>query len=233
MQKRIQLVFLFSILSLGVMAQGIRFSIQGGMAIPMGEFSEKLTHPENGGFAKNGFDIKIIGERIYKSRFIVGVNLGYTLFGLDKDAIKEAINPSDPNAVHLEVQPFQNVNLQARGGYYYSFMEDKMSVVPFVDLGLGIFNSAYYSITMPDGSILLREGSSGLGFLVTTGLEYSVAVNEYVNVKLFGNYQFTDYSVDENLRVIDINNPQPRSISKTINYPYSSASVGLGVAFTL
>ena len=215
------------------MSQGIRFSILGGMAIPTGEFGKNATHPENGGFATNGFDIKLIGERIYKNNFIVGVNLGFTLFGLDNDGIKQVINPSDPAAVNLETQPFQNINLQARGGYFFKFMQEKMSIVPFLDVGIGVFNSAYYAIYRPDGSIAIRDGNSALAFLITPGLEYSVAVNDIVNITLYGNYQFANYSVDESIRIIDANNPQPEPINKTINYQYSSASIGLGVSFTL
>ena len=233
MQKKIQLVFLFTLLSIGVMAQGIRFSFQGGVAIPTGEFANNVTHPENGGFATNGFDIKLIGERIYKNKFMVGVNLGFTLYGVDKEAIKQIINPSNPTAVHVEAQSFQNINLQARGGYYFSFMDEKMSLIPFVDVGLGVFNSAYYAISHPNGSILVREGNAAVALLITPGLEYTVAINDIVSIKMYGNYQFSDYSVDEIFRVIDVNTPQPIPVNKTVNYKYASASVGLGVAFAL
>lgn len=233
MQKKIHLIFLFTLLSIGVMAQGIRFSFQGGIAIPTGEFATSITHPENGGFATNGFDIKFIGERIYKNKFMVGVNLGFTLYGMDKDAIKQVINPSNPDAVHVEAQSFQNINLQARGGYYFSFMEEKMTLIPFIDMGLGVFNSAYYAISQPDGSILVREGNSSAALLLTPGLEYLVAINDIVSIKMYGNYQFANYSVEESFRLIDTNNPQPVPSQETVNYKYTSASLGLGIAFTL
>ena len=233
MFKKIKLLVFFSILSVTVMSQGIRFSFQGGLAIPTGEFAKNVTHPENGGFATNGFDIKLIGERIYKNKFIVGVNLGFTLFGVDKEAIQMVINPSDPSTVHVESQSFQNINLQARGGYYFSFMDEKMSLIPFVDVGMGVFNSAYYAISKPNGTILVREGNAAVALLITPGLEYSVAINEIVSIKLFGNYQFADYSVDEHFRLIDVNTPNPLQIDKTVNYKYTNASVGLGLAFVL
>jgi len=223
--------FIFSILLLGssvVYGQEVRFSFQAGAAIPVGDIAQNTKNPDKGGFATTGFDIRMVIERMYKNNFVVGVSLGYSVFGVDKDAIRMVIDPNNPENVLVESQPFQNINLQARGGYNLALVEGKLNVTPFVDLGLGIFNSAYYVI-QKDGLKYLRDGNSGVAFLITPGLDLSFAVNDFVAIKVFGNYQFANYKVDEKYTLLGL--PNPEVTLETVSYNYSSVSTGVGVTF--
>ena len=214
-----------------VNAQEVRFSLQFGTAIPLGSFAEDKSCPENGGFAKTGFDMKFVAERVFENHFVTGVNVGFSMFGIDQDALKKYINPTNPELVRTETQAFQNINLQFRGGYDWNVKETNFHVTPFVDAGLGIFNSAYYAISNDGGDTYLRTGSTGLGFLISPGLDLTYMVNDFVGIKLYSNYQFAQYKVDEEFRVVS---GTPDVIDQqTKKYNYSSVCLGLGANVTL
>ena len=210
-----------------IYGQEVRFSFQLGTAIPVGDFAISETLPDSGGFAQPGFDIRFVGERKFKNNIIIGVNLGYSVFGLDKDGIKKVINPSNPEDVLVETQSFQNINLQARVGYNIDVIEDKLGVVPFLDAGLGVFNSAYYAITDGQGNFFLREGNSGVAFLLSPGVDIWFPINDFMNLKIYGSYQFAEYVVDEKYTHKGVTTIIENS---TVNYKYSSISAGLGIS---
>lgn len=218
------------IIGQSMMAQELRFTFQMGAAIPLGEFALNESCPDSGGFASAGINIQLLGERIYKNNFVVGMNMGYSVFGMDQEGIKNAINPSNPSSVFVETQSFQNLNLQARGGYNVQIIEDHLSVTPYIDAGLGVFNSAYYAIQDENGRGLYREGGSAMAFLFTPGIDILVNVNEFVSFKAFGSYQFASYSVDEKFIISD---QEISTYYNTVNYKYNSLSVGLGAVFQI
>lgn len=226
-------VFIFCVLFFGwstVYGQGVRFSFQVGAAIPLGDFAVQNTHPDSGGFAKTGFDIRFVAERKLENNLIFGVNLGYSVFGMDKDGIKKFINPTNPEQVTVETQSFQNINLQVRAGFNMDIVKDKMGVVPYVDAGLGIFNSAYYGITDENGNYFLREGNSGGALLFSPGIDIWFSINEFMNLKIYGSYQFANYKVDEKY-TLQTNSTVIKN--KTANYEYNSISTGIGLTFVL
>lgn len=212
-------------------SQTVRFGMQIGAAVPLGDFAKDDSNPQNGGFAKTGFDLKFVGERIFNSHMIVGVNLGYNMFGIDEEALKTFINPSNPEKVYTESQAFQNYNLQARIGYNWSLMNDKLMLIPVLDAGLGIFNSAYYAFQDDGGTTYLRKGNSAMALLVTPGLDILYMVNDNVGLKLYGNYQFANYKVDEQFTTIDSGIDNITNCTKS--YKYNSLCFGLGATISL
>ena len=165
--------------SMGVLGQNIRFSFQLGVAIPQADFANSENHPDNGGFAQTGFDMKLVGERVYENNFVVGVNLGCSVFGVDKDAIKDFFDATNPENILVETQSFQNISLQARFGYDFELLEKRMHVTPYIDAGLGVFNSAYYFVKDANEDTFLRSGNTGLSFLVTPGLDVMYGIYEF------------------------------------------------------
>lgn len=211
--------------------QGVRFTAQLGVASPIGDFSNNEGDPKNGGFATTGFDMKLVGERFFESNWVSGINLGYSLFPVDVDAIKRSVNPTNPESVGVESQSFQNINLQFRGGYNFSFLENKLAVVPFVDAGLGVFNSAYYLVSQNNTNIFLRSGNTGLGFLVSPGINLVIAMNDMIGISVYSSYQFASYDVKEQFK--SLGTSTGINWTETISYPYRSMNYGLGVSLTL
>ncbi len=229
--KQISFLLIFIGFSMGVLSQNIRFSFQLGAAIPQAGFAKSENHPDNGGFAQTGFDMKLVGERVHQNHMVIGVNLGYSLFGVDKDAIKRFFDASNPENIKVETQSFQHINLQGRFGYDFVFFDERMHVTPFVDAGLGVFNSAYYLVNVPSGDSYLRAGNTGLSFLVTPGLDVMFSLNDFLSLKIYANYQIADYTVEESLTT-SINNV-PTSINREVAYNYRNLSTGLGLTIIL
>ena len=214
------LVFLF------VNGQEVRFSFQLGAAIPVGDFALNQSHPDSNGFASTGVDIRFVGERVLENNFVMGVNLGYSMFTMDNEAIKKVINPSNPENVIVETQSFQNISLQARVGYNINLIKDRLGAVPFVDAGLGVFNSAYYAITDGSGNYAVREGNAAMALLVSPGLDIWIPINDFMNLKVYCSYHFANYNVDETFRFTGSNTVEKNA---TIHYKYNSISTGLGL----
>lgn len=230
MKRLIVLVFFIGFIS-NSYSQSVRFGLQLGAAVPLGDLAKDDLHPENGGFAKTGFDMKFIGERILENNVIFGVNLGYNMFGVDEDALKSFINPSNPEKVVTETQAFQNFNIQARAGYNWALMENKFLVTPVLDAGIGIFSSAYYAFQNDGGDTYVRTGSSGMALLVTPGLDVTYMVNDFVGIKIYGNYQFANYQVDEEFKLLGSGSD---IISQnTQSYKYNSICFGIGANISL
>lgn len=227
---RVGFILLFLIANSGVMGQTLRFSLQMGAAVPVGEFAKSDYHPEDGGFAQTGIDIRFVGENVRENNWLLGVNFGYSIFGLDKEAVKKIIYPADPSKIQVETQSFQHLNLQVRGGYNFDLNDDQIDIVPFVDAGLGVFNSAYYLIQDPYGNQYARTGDTGLGFLISPGVDVLVKVNSFVSVKVYGTYQFANYTVTDEF--LSVNPPTPKKLSsRDVEYEYRNVSMGLGAVF--
>lgn len=224
--KKILLFVLMGMLTWSATSQNIRFGLQAGVAVPLGDFAKDNTHPENGGFAQTGFDMKFVGERIFENNFVGGMNLGFSMFGVDQEALKSYINPINPDLVKTETQAFQNINLQLRGGYNWNIKDGAFFITPFVDAGFGVFNSAYYAFQVDGGETYLRNGNTGTALLISPGLDITYQINDFVGIKLYGNYQFADYRIEEEFRIIGDN---PIVITnETKNYNYSSTCIGIG-----
>ena len=229
--KRFLFITILAGFSLGAQAQNLRFSLQAGAAVPLGAFAQDDVHPENGGFAQTGFDMRFVGERIFSNNFVAGMNLGFSMFGIDQEALKEFINPDNPELVRAETQAFQNINLQFRGGYNWKVANDNIQIVPFMDAGFGVFNSAYYAIQDDGGDTFLRSGNTGFAFLLSPGLDVAFMVNDFVAIKMYGTYQFANYRVDEEYTVLgNITYP---IYNHTQEYKYSSICFGVGANVTL
>ncbi len=222
---------ILGVVSLGSHAQNIRFSLQAGAAVPLGEFAKDDVHPENGGFAQTGFDMKFLGERIFENNFVAGMNIGFSMFGIDKDALKKFINPDNPELVRAETQAFQNINLQFRGGYNWKVTNENLHLKPFIDAGFGVFNSAYYAIQDNGGDTYLKSGNTGFSLLLSPGLDVTLMVNDFVGITIYGTYQFANYKVEEEYTVSG--NPTNPIYNQTQEYKYSSMCFGLGANVTL
>lgn len=229
--KRYLLVLIIGVLGVQAQAQNIRFSLQAGAAVPLGDFAQDDVHPENGGFAQTGFDMKFVGERIFENNFVAGMNLGFSMFGIDQDALKSFINPNNPELVWAETQAFQNINLQLRGGYNWKIANDNVHLTPVVDAGFGVFNSAYYAIQDDGGDTYLRSGNTGFAFLLSPGLDITFMVNDFVGIKVYGTYQFANYQVEEEFKILG-NSTFP-IYNQTQEYKYTSMCFGLGANVTL
>ncbi|MGB0390930.1 MAG: transporter [Salibacteraceae bacterium] len=229
--KRIFTVVFALVCVLLAQGQTVRFSMQLGASVPLGDFAKNDSDPQNGGFATTGFDLKFIGERVLSSNLVLGVNLGYNMFGVDEDALKKFINPTNPENVRTESQAFQNYNLQGRVGYDWNINEGALHVTPVLDAGLGIFNSAYYLFQDDGGTTYVRKGNSAMALLVTPGLDIMYMVNDFVGIKIYGNYQFANYKVDEQFSTIDSSTDVITYCTK--QYKYNSLCVGIGATVTL
>jgi hypothetical protein len=225
--KYISILFVFLGFSIGVLSQNIRFSFQLGVALPQSDFAKSKNHPDNGGFAKTGFDMKLVGEQVYENNIVLGANLGYSVFGIDKDAIQQFFDPTNPESILVETQSFQNINLQARIGYDIVLLGEKMHITPFIDGGIGVFNSAYYFVKDANDDTFLRSGNTGLSFLVSPGLDVMYSINNFLSLKVYANYQMSNYTVEESFKVV-INNVI-NSTTREIDYNYRNLSTGLGL----
>ena len=229
--KYILFLVVFFGFGMGVFAQNIRLSFQLGVAIPQSDFAKSKNHPDNGGFAQIGFDMKLVGERVHENNLVVGVNIGYSVFGVDKDAIQRFFDAANPSSILVETQSFQNINLQARLGYDFVLLEEKMHITPYFDGGLGVFNSAYYFIKDANDDTFLRSGNTDLAFLMTPGLDVIYGLNDFMSVKIYANYQMANYSVEESFKAV-VNNI-PNSTTREVSYNYRSLSTGLGLTIIL
>lgn len=212
----------------GTLGQGARFSLQMGAAIPVGKFNLSEATPDSGGFAQTGFNIHVVAERFNEKGLVLGTSLGYSVFGMDKTAIRESINAQNPDIVNVETQSFQNFTLLGRIGYQILLFEGKLNVVPGLEAGLGVFNSAYYLIDDGSGNEYLRSGNSDINFIWAPGLEFWIPLNSFTNLKFYSQYQFTTYTVEESFSVNGI-----ISLKNTpVEYDYSSMMIGLGITAT-
>ena len=145
---KLKIVLFFVLVGIGLFsfAQGVRVSMQMGVAIPAGKFEMSAVNPDSAGFARTGFNINVVAERFSENGLVVGSSLGYSVFGMDKDAIRQAVSPQQPENITVETQSYQNFTLLGRIGYEFRLFEGKFQVVPLLETGLGIFNSAYYLI---------------------------------------------------------------------------------------
>lgn len=219
----------FFLTSMGF-AQELRFGFNIGAAIPVGGFALTEATPDSGGFAQPGFDLQLSGDRVAENGLILGINLGYSFYGMDHQAIKESIAPNNPELVNVETQSFQNLTLLARIGYNWDVVEERLAIVPYLNAGLGVFNSAYYGIQDLNGNFAYRAGNASAGFLLSPGLEALIQVNPNVAVKAYGTYQFATYNVDE---TFTFNGNQSFILKNRIQYDFSSVNAGIGVVFNL
>ena len=227
---RIALVFSMVIFSLVTLGQEVRFSFQMGAAIPVWDFALKSATPDSGGYASTGFDVRFVGEREFENNIVAGFNLGYSVYGLDKEGMENALDPCNCKDLNIQTQSFQNLNLQGRIGYSIEIIKDKFGVVPFVDAGLGVFNSAYYVVQYPNGDEFVRSGNTAVNFLLSPGLDIWIPLNNFMNLKLYGSYQFAKYNVDETFTATYTDPGSTNEVSKnTVNYEYNSINTGLGI----
>ncbi|MFT4754581.1 MAG: hypothetical protein ACI85Q_002140 [Salibacteraceae bacterium] len=225
--RSIAIVFFFLMMSLFGYSQNVRFALQLGGAVPLGDLARNDSDPENGGFAKTGFNMSFVGERVLKNHFVTGINLGYSMFGIDQDALRTFINPSNPELVKVETQAFQNFNVQFRVGYDLNFDSGNFHITPSVDLGLGVFSSAYYAIQNNGGDTHLRSGNSAVSVLITPGVDVSYMINPFMGIKLYGSYQVANYAVDEEFQIVGGNPGQ--NMEERKNYKYNSLCLGIGL----
>lgn len=230
MKRLIVSLFLVSAV-FSIQSQTLRFGMQFGAAVPLGDFAKDDSNPQNAGFAQTGFDLKFIGERIMDNNLITGVNLGYNIFSIDEEALKTFVNPISPEKVITETQAFQNFNLQFRIGYNWDIAQEKIKVTPVLDAGLGIFSSAYYAFQSDGGDTYLRTGNTGLGILLTPGLDIVFMVNDFVGIKIYGNYQFAKYKVDEEFKILGSTTGVISQSTQT--YKYNSLCFGIGANVSL
>lgn len=228
---RLVFILLFLIFNSDVIGQTMRFSLQMGAAIPVGEFAKSDYHPDNGGFAQTGIDMHFVGENVREDNWLIGVNIGYSIFSLDKEAVKKLVYPNDPSLVQLETQSHQHVNLQFRLGYNFDLNDDQIEIVPFVDAGAGLFNSAYYLLQIPNRDRYARTGDTGLSFLISPGVDVLIKVNSFVSMKAYGTYQFANYSLTDEFVLVNSSGNNTKLKSTDVEYGYRNVALGLGAVF--
>lgn len=228
-------IFFLSVLILSMFVSGIgqevRLSVQSGISIPKGDFSKNKIKPENGGFATSGIDFNLTGEKIYENNFIFGANIGFNTFEINKSLLDQSIKTSSVDEIASAYGGFQNINIQMRLGYNWGLMAEKINISVHGDVGLGIFDWAHFVGKDIIGYGFVYSGSSSTSLLITPGLNVSYALTDFLNISLYGDYLFTNYSVDVNyvLSGNDLN------ISNTTRnrYVYRSLNFGIGLNFII
>lgn len=79
--KKIAIAFVSLIAAVGVHAQKITLSVNGGVASPMGNYSKADYADEKSGFAKTGYHINISGTYKITKSFGITALAGYSQFG--------------------------------------------------------------------------------------------------------------------------------------------------------
>ena len=74
-----------------VKAQTISFGAEVGVSAPTISLTDN-TAPYNA-HVTPGFNIRLVGLRYFKNNFYVGGLVGYSVYGMDEDAIRNYLNP--------------------------------------------------------------------------------------------------------------------------------------------
>lgn len=218
-----------------VKAQTISFGAEVGVSAPTISLTDN-TAPYNLTHVTPGFNIRLVGLRYFNNNFYVGGLVGYSLYGMDEDAIRNYLNPPQVNLLSLSVENYQNINIMARGGYKWSFKEDGIFVSPYVGVGVSAFNSASYLAKYNDPNEpyqIYKKGGSKTAFAVDFGLNAEFAVNEVIYLGAYVDYYLADFTLNEEAGAIgrlDNNYPFPL---EEVTYKLRNLNGGLSIRLIL
>jgi opacity protein-like surface antigen len=137
------------------------FGVQGGMAIPTGDF---------GDVAKTGFQGTLSGQYGVAKNCYFGVDLGYHMWSA-KDEINDALVAAPP----LGFGPGSELKLSALqatafGTYNFPMADEKQ--MPYIKIGAGIYN---VKSKIEGGTLEEDESESNFGFNLGAGYDYEVS----------------------------------------------------------
>jgi len=233
MKKLILLLTTF-VAVLTASAQHFTVSLNGGAAIPTGNFSKGDYANEASGFAKTGGHFNITGTYFINKHFGIGALAGYTRFGF-----KGAQSLSDG---YKEDSGTDSTTLYTKGsnhawtflvGPYYKIDAGKKLIVTLRALGgytrthLAGFQVFYEDYT--DNAMSQREASGGaFGWQAGLGLAYRITPK--LSVQLNGDYFMS--KPDINIRYDDFIVNSGRRLS-SYNESIGGITATIGVAYTL
>jgi len=191
--KRILLPLAVVFLTVANAQKSFNLSLNGGIAVPTGNFAKADYSDETSGFAKTGYHLNISGVYQFNKNWGAGLLVGYSQFGF-KDPLSLAEGykeDSGTDSTTLYVKG-HNSNLSVLIGPYYFIPASKNVLIDIRVLG-GYVNThlagfqVFYEDAL-DNSMTQKETSGGaFGLQVGAGVKYSVAkkISLHFNVDYF------------------------------------------------
>jgi opacity protein-like surface antigen len=195
--KKITLILIACMATCGIFAQNaankiVTLSINGGTALPVGNFSKADYADLRSGYASAGGHFNITGTYYFNKNWGVGVLVGYSKFGHTgsqslSDGYKED-SGTDSTTLYLKGN---NHSLSVLIGPYYrihagnKFSVDVRVLGGYVNTHLAGFQVFYEDYT--DNAMSQKESSGGgFGFQVGAGINYQLT--KTVAIKANGDY---------------------------------------------
>lgn len=216
-------------------AQTISFGAEVGVSAPVISFTNN-DQPSNLTHVEPGFNIRLVGLRYFESNWFAGALVGYSVYGMDKDAVTNYLNPPKVNLLSLEVESYQNINIMARGGYKFSFKEDDIFVSPYASLGIGAFNSASYLAKYNDANQpyqIYRKGGNVAALTMAIGVNAQFAINEIIYLGVYADYYLGDFTINEETGVIGSLDNNYSFPSEDVEYQLRNFNGGLSITLIL
>jgi hypothetical protein len=209
-------------------------SVNGGVAIPTGNYGKADYADEKSGFTKTGSHFNITGTYFLSKRFGIGALLGFSSYGIKgtqslSDGYKEdsgtdsttLYSKGSNHSFSILVGPYYNivsckklsVNVHVLGGYTNTHLA-----------GFQIFYEDY-----TDNAMSQREASGG-AFAVQGGLGVQYHITDRFSVQLNGDYFVSKPNININYDNFVVNSGR-----KLSNYNESLAGINatIGIAYSL
>ncbi|OQP39798.1 hypothetical protein A4H97_16375 [Niastella yeongjuensis] len=237
--KKTTLILIACMATVGTFAQNaankiVTLSINGGTAIPVGNFSKTDYADLKSGYATTGGHFNITGTYYFNKNWGVGALVGYSQFGHTgsqslSDGYKED-SGTDSTTLYLKGN---NHMLSVLIGPYYripagnKFSVDVRVLGGYVNTHLAGFQVFYEDYT--DNAMSQKESSGGgFGFQVGAGINYQLT--KTVAIKANGDYFSTKPKVDIAYDNFVVNSGRRLS---SYNQAINSINLTLGFAFNL
>lgn len=232
--KRITVVIACLVAAIGVNAQKITLSLNGGVASPTGAFSKGDYADEQSGFAKTGYHFNLSG--VYKVSRSFGINalVGYSQFGHKglsslADGYKED-SGTDSTTLYSKGN---NQSLSVLVGPAYFIQAGKKVTISvralggYVHTSLSGFQVFYEDYT--DNAMTQKKASAGaFGFQAGLGIAYHIT--DKISIHANGDYFSSKPSFDIAYDNFVVNSGRRLS---TYNQALSGINATIGVGFRL
>ncbi len=167
------------------------FSLDGGIASPLGNFGKADYADEKSGFAKTGGHINVSAVYYVNKNFGIGILGGYSLFGFSSQSLADGYKEDSGTDSTTLYKKGNNKNLSILIGPYYSIpVNEKFSVdfrvlAGYVKTHLSGFQVYYEDYT--DNVMTQRESSAAaFGFQAGGGLTYKIT--KLIRIKFNADY---------------------------------------------
>ena len=196
MKKILAAAIGFLTLAANAQDKSFNLSVNGGVAIPTGNFSKADYHDESSGFAKTGFHLNLSGVYQFNKNWGAGILIGYSQFGFkDPLSLAEGYKEDSGTDSTTLYQLGHNSNFSVLVGPYYFIPAGKNVLIDIRALG-GYVNThlAGFRIFYEDytDNVMTQEETSGgtFGFQLGAGVKYSVAkkVSLHFNIDYFSSH---------------------------------------------